>query len=67
MKIGQLKLNEESKLVVIDGENIYQNSQNQSPNTVDIIKNLKNKSLSEEIKNLIKSNKIVKISDDKTI
>ena len=65
MKIGQLKLNEESRLVVIDGENIYQNSQNQSPNTVDIIKNLKNKSLSEEIKNLIKSNKIVKISDDK--
>jgi len=64
MKIGQFKLNGEKKIIIIDNGNVYQNIENFSPHTIDLINELRDEYLSEKILNLIKNKKFVKISDD---
>ena len=64
MKIGQFKKNGEKKLIVIDNNNVYENSFEQNPNTNELIKSIKFENLSKLIKELIKSNKLIKISEN---
>ena len=48
MKIGQFKKEGKSKLIVIQKNNVYQNSLDQSPKSTDLISSLKEETLTEK-------------------
>ncbi len=63
MKIGQFKKEGKLNLIVVQKNNVYQNSLDQSPKSTDLISSLKEETLTEAINKLIKKKKLIKISD----
>ena len=54
MKIGQFKKEGKLNLIVVQKNNVYQNSLDQSPKSTDLISSLKEETLTEAINKLIK-------------